>query len=143
MDILEKISGTDIYQKYKNQAEEENSQAQIQLKQLEQDLNAIPIMDAVSREAIELDLDDFQVQQAEFKESYEGVHQQLVSLQRIVSLENQTDVLIQQQQQVDEQLEENQKALDQIEAVQAVKVFQHDLKALIIKLQKHRKVKER
>jgi exonuclease SbcC len=130
MDILEKISGTDIYQKYKNQAEEENSQAQIQLKQLEQDLNAIPVMDAVSREAIELDLDDFQVQQAEFKESYEDVHQQLVSLQRIVSLENQTEVLIQQQQQVDGQLEENQKALDQIEAVQAVKVFQHDLKAL-------------
>ncbi|KAF3977109.1 MAG: chromosome segregation protein SMC [Methylococcales symbiont of Iophon sp. n. MRB-2018] len=134
MDILEKISGSDIYHTLKNQAEEKNKVAQTQLQILQQDLNAIPIVDAVSREANELDLADFQQQYLELKQEYQEIHQQLVSVQKVSNLQSQSKTLTHQQKLLDTQLEENQRKLDKIESMQVVKRFEDDLKILDNKL---------
>jgi exonuclease SbcC len=134
MDILEKISGTDIYHALKNQAEEKNSLAQKQLQDLQQDLNVIPIVGALSREASEMDFADFQQQHSELKEEYEVIHQQLISVQRIGHLGTQSETLTQQQKLLDTQLEENQKNLDKVESMQTVKRYEDDLKVLDNKL---------
>lgn len=130
MDVLEKISGKSIYQEFEHQAVIKNTLAQTQLQDLEQELNAIPVIDPVSREASEMDFADFQEQYAELKQAYETIHQQLVSAQRIANLKNQVDSLSQQQQLIDTQLKENQRKLDKIDALPVVKNFEDDLQAL-------------
>ncbi len=130
MDILEKISGTGIYQQHKEQAEEKNADAQKRLQELEQDLNAIPVIDKISREAQEMDLADFKEQHIELKQKDDAVYQQLISIQKISKLESQVDSLGSQQQLIDSQLQENQKKLDKIEAITLTQDFEDDLKTL-------------
>ena len=130
MDILEKISGTDIYEEYKKQAEEKNAVAQTRMQQLEQDLNAIPVMDDATKEASEHDLADFNEQLINLNDERAGVDQQLTQVQKMVDLEHQIEMLADKQQQLTNQFDENQKSLEQIDASQEVMGFQQDITTL-------------
>jgi exonuclease SbcC len=130
MDILEKISGTDIYAEYKEQAEEKNTQAQARMLQLEQDRDAIPIMDDATKEACEYDLVDFKDQLADLNDEQTEVTQQLTQVQKMVDLENQIESLTEKQQHLKNQRDENHKNLEQIEASQEVMRFQQDIAVL-------------
>lgn len=127
MDILEKISGSDIYADYKQQAEQKYSQSQTRLQQLEQDFAATPVMDEVALEASQHDLDDFKEQQIELKTELDEVERLLNWVQGISSLEKQNESLVKEQKQLSVQLEENQQNLDKIEAAKDVLVFEDDL----------------
>lgn len=127
MDILEKISGSDIYADYKQQAEQKYSQSQTRLQQLEQDFAATPVMDEVALEASQHDLDDFKEQQIELKTELDEVERLLNWVQGISSLEKQNESLVKEQKQLSVQLEENQQNLDKIAAAKDVLVFEDDL----------------
>lgn len=130
MDILEKISGADIYADYKNLAEEKNAQAQVQLQHLEQDLAAIPVMDEATKEASEHDLADFEQQHAEFTQEQQEIQQQLAWIQNSADLKKQLTTLNNKQQQAKSKIEENQKNLARIESSQDSKQFQDELTAV-------------
>ena len=130
MDILEKISGSDIYQDYELQAEEKYNKAETLLQQLEQDLAATPVMDEASIEAGEHDLADFKEQQTELETEQKDIEQQLAWVQNIASLEKQQENLVKQQQQVQNQQQETQQNLDQIAASQNIVALEGELKNL-------------
>jgi len=130
MDILEKISGSDIYEDYSRQAEEEFTQAETRLQQLEYDLTATPVMDEATKEASEHDLTDFKDQQAELEIEQKDLQQQLTWVQNISSLEKQSTETSKQQQQAINQQTENQQSLDKIEASQGLLAFEDDLSSL-------------
>lgn len=136
MDILEKISGTDIYQHSKNQVTQEYSLAQTQLQKLQQTLQAIPIMDVASQQAREMDLDDFQTQCATFKQDYDVICQQLVKVQNIKHLEEQITDLARQQCVADEQLQDKQQQLHKIDLILSVSGFTDELMALDMQMLK-------
>ena len=129
MDILEKISGSDIYQDYARQAEEKYNQTQTQLQQLEQDLSATPVMDDASREASEHDLSDFIEQQAELEIEQNEIQLLLSWVQTIDSLEKENDNLGKQQQQTSTELEQTQQTLELIDASESVLAFEDELTA--------------
>ncbi|MCK5121451.1 MAG: AAA family ATPase [Methylococcales bacterium] len=130
MDILEKISGTDIYADYKQRAEDAHQQVQTRLQQLEQDINAIPLMDAATREASEHDLSDFQEQQLALKNEQYEVEQQLGQAQKITELQDQITVLAKQQKQFESKKIENQQTLDQINKSLDLTQFEDQLSEL-------------
>ncbi len=130
MDILEKISGNDIYQEYAQQAEEKYSQAQIRLQQLEQDLSATPVMDQVAIEASQHDLEDFKEQQTELITEQDEIEQKLNWVQNISSLEKQAVSLEKQQKDIEGQQGDNEKNLDKVKASKNILVFEEDLATL-------------
>jgi len=130
MDILEKISGNDIYQEYAQQAEEKYSQAQTRLQQLEQDLSATPVMDQVAIEASQHDLEDFKQQQTELTTEQDEIEQKLNWVQNISSLEKQAVSLEKQQQDVITQQGESKQNLDKVIASKDILVFEEDLATL-------------
>ncbi len=130
MDILEKISGNDIYQEYAQQAEEKYSQAQIRLQQLEQDLSATPVMDQVGIEASQHDLEDFKEQQTELITEQDEIEQKLNWVQNISSLEKQAVSLEKQQKDIEGQQGDNEKNLDKVKVSKNILVFEEDLATL-------------
>ena len=130
MDILEKISGSDIYVDYKEKAEEKYAQAQIRLQQLEQDLTATPVMDQLTREASEHDLADFKQQQSELKQDLDNVQDQLSWFKGFAELETQQERLSKQKRQAALQVSDNQQVLTQIDAVQDVAEYEEPLAEL-------------
>jgi len=127
MDILEKISGSDIYQEYQDQAEDKYNQAQKRQQQLEQDLIATPVMDDATKEAKQHDLEDFKAQQTELKSDLDEVMQQLTWVQNISALEKQGDSLDKQQHKLILEQENNQQDLDKIESSKEILVFEDEL----------------
>jgi exonuclease SbcC len=142
MDILEKISGTDIYDDYKKQAEETHQQVQTRLQQLEQDLNAIPLMSDDAKQASEHDLTDFNEQLVELNGEQEAVQQQLSQVQGMTELQGQVGTLVEKQKELKTQVTENQQNLEKIETSQNVMVFQDDLIAVESKGEETQKAKE-
>ncbi len=130
MDILEKISGTDIYADYKQQAEDKRSQAQTRLQQLEQDLNAIPVMDTATTEANKHDLADFKQQQRDFDSELNEIEQQLGQAHKLTALEDNISSLTKQQQQLGSQKAENQQQLEAINSSQNLLRFENELTEL-------------
>ena len=127
MDILEKISGTDVYVEYKKQVEEKHTQAQDQLQLLEQDLSAIPVMDELTMEAREHDLVDFKEQQTELETEQTEVQQQLSSASNITTLQAQIETLLNKQQNIESLLQENQTIIDKVEATPDVTGLQDEI----------------
>ncbi len=130
MDILEKISGFDIYDDYSRQAEEKSAQAQEQLQRLEQDLNATPVLDEVAREAREHDLADFKEQLTELETEQSEVQRQLAWVQNIASLEKQGEALGKQLQQLKSEQGETLLSLDKIESAQGMLALEEEMSAL-------------
>jgi len=143
MDILEKISGSDIYDEYRQQAEQKYTQSKNRLLQLEQDLVATPVMDKETKEARTDDLDDFKEQQIELETEKNEVEQQLAWVQGVAHLEKQQDTLDKQQLQLVEAQSEHQQSLDKIEAYQPILMFKSELATLDKQLESTQQSKKR
>ncbi len=109
LDILERIVSQDIYADYKLEIQENATAAQLKLQELQTDLEAIPVLDAASLEASELDLADFQAQRAEYAQQLAELQQQIQGVTALA----QCDAQIQQQMQNSEQLRLQRQQLSQ------------------------------
>ncbi len=89
MDILEKIISTDIYADYKAEATGKLTEAQRKLTFLEQDLAAVPLIEAQSLEACELDLADFSEQTADYQQEINTLNRQKTVFTEISAIKKQ------------------------------------------------------
>lgn len=106
LDILEKIVSQDIYADYKQTLISNAETEQIKLQQLQGDLQAIPLMDAATQEASELDLADFKAQQFELDQQLVNLSQQLDTAKDLTQLQEQLNLQQAQQQQLITQQEQ-------------------------------------
>ncbi|MEY4210405.1 MAG: hypothetical protein RLZ92_785 [Pseudomonadota bacterium] len=104
MDILEKISGADLYAQYQRQTERQLPEAQAKVAQLEQEIALIPLLSNPELEAAEQDLQDFQDQAEALLAEQQQLDQQALALQNIEQLQQQRQQLEQQQQSVSQRL---------------------------------------
>jgi len=142
LDILEKISGTNLYSEYRQQAEDANSQLQAQCSQLQQDIASLPLL---NQEALELDLQDFQAQWQELKQQQQQLQEQLVNWQSHVSLGDQQQQLERRRQDLLTQLDKDRQELETIDASQSANAYRDDLALLDNKraeLEQHRQALE-
>ena len=127
MDILEKICKTDIYTNYKKTAEEKYDLAHTQLQHLEQDLSAIPIMDAKTIEAKELDLQDFQEQLVSLENEQNTTLEQLNWIQNVTVLQDQEKTLSDKLIQETKLYKENQQSLEIISNARDITLLKDDI----------------
>ncbi len=111
MDILEKITGGDLYQEYKQKAQENFQRAKQQLQEIEQDIVATPLMDDAALEAAEHDLADFVEQVESFKVEKQQIQQQLSEFDKVKKIEQKLSALQQQKQDLSKRLEQYQQTL--------------------------------
>ncbi len=130
LDILEKITGEDIYQQYREKAEQHHQQVKQQYALLEQDVAAIPVMDETSVEACEHDLADFQEQLTEFEQQQQQLQQQLEQISVLKQLESQVQAAERQHRQVLQAKTSHQQDLQNIEGLQAAADFKDDAQLL-------------
>ena len=114
MDILEKISGADLYAQYQRQAERQLPEAQAKVAQLEQDIALIPLLSNSELEAAEQDLQDFQEQAESLLAEQQQLDQQLLTVENIQQLRAQRQQLEQQQQSISQQLADSASQLETI-----------------------------
>lgn len=135
MDILEKISGTDLYADYRRQAETRHTALKEKVALLEHEIGLVPLLSAEAIEATEHDLQDFQDQSGALKKERQALQDQLVGLQNIEVLQKQHRQLDEQQQLLQEEIHSHQRDLRRIEAnPQAGRLFKDDLSLLAGKL---------
>jgi len=127
MDILEKICKTDIYADFKKEAEEKFTSAQTQLQHLEQDLSAIPIMDAETIVAKKEDLQDFQEDLLVLENKLTTTLDQLDWVKKISSLQEQEQSLTDKLVQVEKQYQENQQNLSIIKNVENTSLIEEEI----------------
>ncbi len=130
LDILEKITGEDIYQQYREKAEQHHQQVKQQYTLLEQDVAAIPVMDETSVEACEHDLADFQEQLTEFEQQQQQVQQQLEKISVLKQLESQVQAAEREHSQVLKTKTSHQQDLQNIDGLQAAADFKDDAQLL-------------
>jgi exonuclease SbcC len=130
MDILEKMSSSDIYEVSRQELRDSAVTAKTAVEQIKQELATLPVMDAVAIEAGEHDLADFREQVTEFKLQQNQIREQLAWTQNIAALENQVQTLEKNQRQTTQQLEQKHLALDKVNAVQSVLVFKDDIASI-------------
>lgn len=134
MDILEKISGPDLYADYRRQAESRHADAKQQVATLEHELGLIPLLEDTAIEAAEHDLEDFQAQRDGLNKEQNLLQQQLQSLQRITTLENQHQRLSEQHQLLQYEIDQHRSDLRRIAAYPQATIFTGDLHSLDAKL---------
>jgi exonuclease SbcC len=145
LDILEKISGTDIYGEYRQQAESNHSQLQARCAQLQQDIASLPLMNQETLEGLELDLQDFQAQWSELKQQQQQVQAQLTNWQNHAERGKQQQQLERRRQDLLTQLGRDRQDLETIDASQATNGYRDDLAMLDNKraqLEQHRQALE-
>lgn len=130
MDILEKISGTDIYQEYRQQVEANYQSARAGLAQLQQDIESIPVLSPEAVEAAEHDLDDFKQRAEEFKAQHNVVEKQLRDVKNVRVLQNRQIQLTSQLRQIDDQIQQLQMALEEIAGLENAEQFREELNSL-------------
>lgn len=130
MDILEKISGTDIYLEYRQQTETNYQSARAGLAQLQQDIELIPVLSPQAIEAAEHDLQDFKQQVDELKAQHKLVDKQLRDVKNVQVLQNRQIQLTSQLRQIDDQIQQLQLALQEIAGLQDAAQFREELNAL-------------
>ncbi len=130
MDILEKITSTDIYADYKKEVIDNAENAQRELDRLKQELAAIQLMKPEKQEACEHDLIDFKEQLSELKEEQNGLKQQQSLLTKITALKKQIVVQEKNLEKAITQIENTQNLLDRIAASQDALIFKDGIKAL-------------
>ncbi|MGZ8947371.1 MAG: AAA family ATPase, partial [Methylococcaceae bacterium] len=135
MDILEKIISTDIYADYKKEVTDKADKAQSILKQLQQELSAIPLIDAVKREACEHDVIDFKEQIIDFQNEQNDLKQQQALLSRIAGIQEKIGRQKKSLKETKNQLKASQDALDQIDAVNNALLYEQELAAVTEKNQ--------
>lgn len=127
MDILEKISGSQLYTSQRQHAEQQASSAQNLLTQLQQDIAGLPLLDENSLEAAEQDLQDFKDQAEELKTQQTQIKQQLTDKQHIVSLEQQQAQLYTRRQSLLTKIAGHQQDLEHIAAGQTATAFRIEI----------------
>ncbi|MCQ8102529.1 AAA family ATPase [Methylomonas sp. SURF-2] len=130
MDILEKISGTDLYADYRQQTENRFRQAQSNLSQLQQDLAGIPLLTPDTLEAAAHDLDDFKQQVAEFKQQQKHSQRQLADLQNIAELEDRQQRLLERQRNLSQKIGQYRQDLQRIADGQPALQFRAEIALL-------------
>ena len=130
MDILEKISGKNLYNEYRQQTEARYEQAQTRLKQLQQDLNTFPLLDDAALAAAAEDLQDFKDQVSAFKQQQQQTQQQLADCEYITNLEQQQQQQQRQQQALSKQIQDFQQTLQRIANGQDALQFSGDIALL-------------
>lgn len=130
LDILEKIVNTDIYADYKKELQNQAEQAQLQLRQSQTDLEAIDLLDPVSKEAREADLVDFQTRQLEFKEALVELSHEINQLKHLAALEAQARQQEQEQHGLISQQQQVAGRLQLIDKHQGVIALQNDFNNL-------------
>jgi len=130
MDILEKISGKDLYTDYRQQTETRFSQGQTRLRELQQDLNTLPLLDNSALEAAAEDLQDFKDQIIEYKQQQRQTQEQLTNLDNIAQLEHQQRQLQSQQLVLAKKIEHSQKDLQRIVDSQEALPFRSNIALL-------------
>ena len=114
MDILEKISGGDLYNDYRQKTEQQLSEAQNNLTQLQQDIAILPLLSDQALEAIAYDLQDFKQQVTEYTQQHQLAQQQLETLQNIENLELKQAKLLGLQQDLATKIQHYQQELQRI-----------------------------
>ncbi len=145
LDILEKIISSNIYADFKNELMNNAAEAEAQLRRLQAEQAAIPLMDEQKREAIELDLADFQEQLADYRSEKESIQQQQQWLNKLLQIERQIADLEEKQKQVEIQTRQNQSDLDSIANSQDVLAFKDDIQKIddkALDLAQHKKALE-
>jgi len=127
LDILEKISGADFYADYRRQTEAKHAQCLENAKLFESELGLLPVLNPEALEAAEHDLQDFQDLSTELKQEQQQVNQQLQALQKLESVQDQHAKLQAQQQGLLMQIQEQQAALQRIEAAAPAALYREDL----------------
>ncbi len=130
MDILEKISGTDIYAEYRQQAEDQYSQSETRLNQLQQDIASIPLLNEEALNAVALDLQDFQEQVVQLKQQQQQAQDHLNGLQNITALGQQQQQLDRRRQDLLVQVLRYQQDLQRIAGGQSAQQYRSDLALL-------------
>ncbi|MEY4717901.1 MAG: hypothetical protein RL563_519 [Pseudomonadota bacterium] len=134
MDILEKISGNDLYDVYRRQAEDHYDQARNRLEQLQQDIAAIPLLNQEAIEAAELDLRDFQEQLDELTSLEQVAHSSLSTVQALDQLAKRRDELDQRRAKLLAEVLDYQQMLQRIDDSQTAKTY---IQQLFVLDQKH------
>lgn len=114
LDILEKISGSNLYADYRRQTEEQFNQSQTRLTQLQQDIGSLPLLNPDALEAAAHDLADFKEQASELKQQQTETRQQLASLQQITDLQDKQRRQQDQQQNLLKKIQDHQDELQRI-----------------------------
>lgn len=141
LDILEKISGTDIYNEYRQQAESNHSQVLARCTQIQQDIASLPLLNQDAMDAIELDRQDFQEQWQELKQQHLLLQEQLAGWEIHAEHGKQQQQLERRRQELLTQLRQDRLALDTVDASQAANGYRNDLTLLDNKrmqLEQHR-----
>ena len=145
LDILEKISGSDLYADYRRQAEEQFSQAKTGLDRLQQDIASIPLLNQEAIDIAELDLHDFQDQAVELKQQQQAVLDLLAGLQNVAKLGQQRQQLERQRSELQSQAQHYDQDLRRIEAGRSVLQYRNDLTLVDdkqLQLERHRSTLE-
>ena len=127
MDILEKISGIHIYAEYRQQTENNFQNSLTRLTQLQQDIEAIPLLGPEALQAGEHDLQDFKDQVAEFKNQQNQLQQQLLTIENIHALEGRQRQLLEQSKKVEAQIKLLQDDLQKIADTQQATQFREEV----------------
>lgn len=127
MDILEKISGSQIYTDYRQQTEANFQKSLTRLTQLQQDIALIPLLSAEALQASEQDLQDFKDQVAEFLIQQNQLQQQLLTFENIEALAGRQKTLQEQAHKVLAQVQQVQNDLQRIADSQPATQFREEL----------------
>ncbi len=130
MDILEKISGANIYQDYQAQIENQHAKLSRTVAELEQEVELIPLLTVEALEATEQDLHDFNELSSELNVELESLQEQLQNLQVIDDLQRRNVRLTEQQQLVQHQLDQLQADLQRIATAPNPEMFKDYLQLL-------------
>ena len=133
MDILEKISGTDLYADYKQRIEGQYTQSQTRLAQLQQEIATIPMLDQLSLEAAEQDLQDFSEQVSEFKQQQDLVKRQLAHFQSAADMRAKQQRIQSQRQELEQRIADYQLDLKRIADGQSATQFRAEVNLLDVK----------
>lgn len=142
MDILEKIISTDIYADYKQEVLDKAEQAETRLTELKQQLDAIDIVPAETRDAREHDLLDFKQQLEELTEQQQGLLQQQACVENIQQLEQQAVQLGQKIDRLQAEVEQRQQQLNRIDTSQGALEFKQDVNQINEKSQQVQQSKD-
>jgi exonuclease SbcC len=127
MDILEKISGTDIYETYQQRIENDYQIERGRLQQLQQDLAAIPLLEVADYESAQLDLNDFKEQRTEIETKIQSVQANLDRLNKIDSLSAKSEQLEQEYQQLQKNESDHLQQLEEIVSLEKTLTLEESL----------------
>lgn len=130
MDILEKISGNDLYETYRRQTEDHYDQTRLRLEQLQQDIAAIPLLNQESLDAAELDLRDFQEQLEELNQLQQQAESALNSAHAVSQLSVQRQSLEQRRETLLVEVIDYQQQLQRIDDSHALRPYLEELSSI-------------